>query len=367
MAAKKTPKTDPMAAALQSAMDSIAKDFGDEALQRMGDAPRRQVEPYPTGVLAYDQALGIGGFARGRIVEVYGNEGSGKTTLTLHAIAETQRNGGLCAFIDAEHALDPDYAQAIGVDTDSLLLSQPDYGEQGLEIASRLAKSGAVSLIVVDSVAALIPRSEIEGEIGDQHVGRQARMMSQALRTLAGSLNRSHTTILFINQIREKIGVKFGSPLTTPGGRALKFYASQRVEVARIQTLKKGEEAYGTRVQIKVVKNKVASPFKKATATNIFGLGLDREANLITLAADHGIFKKSGSWFKYQGENFANGEVNAREHLLEHPEMTLEVELLVKQAMGIIPADDEVVEGGVVVDADGRSVDKLTGELVDAK
>jgi recombination protein RecA len=302
---------------------------------RLGSDERAPVETIPTGSIALDAALGIGGLPRGRIIEIYGPESSGKTTLTLHAIANAQKNGGTAAFIDAEHALDPEYAKALGVDIDSLLVSQPDTGEQALEIADMLVRSGAIDLIVVDSVAALVPRAEIEGEMGDSHVGLQARLMSQALRKLTGGLNSTNTTMIFINQLREKIGVFFGSPETTAGGKALKFYASVRLDIRRIETLKDGTEAVGNRTRVKVVKNKMASPFKQAEFDIIYGTGISREGSLIDFGVDHDIVKKSGAWYTYDGEQLGQGKENARKFLVENEAIASEIEKKIKTKLGI--------------------------------
>src|SRR5688572_8293729 len=288
--------------ALEAALAQIDKNYGKGSVMRLGDEVRVPLEVIPTGSIALDLALGIGGLPRGRVVEIYGPESSGKTTVALHAIANAQAAGGICAFIDAEHALDPDYAARLGVDTDNLLVSQPDNGEQALEIADMLVRSGALDLIVIDSVAALVPRAEIEGEMGDSHVGLQARLMSQALRKISGALNQTKTTAIFINQLREKIGVMFGSPETTTGGRALKFYSSVRLDVRRIETLKDGTEAVGNRVRVKVVKNKVAPPFKVADMDLIYGEGISREGGLIDMGVEQGFVRKSGAWYTYDGD-----------------------------------------------------------------
>ncbi|MGN6597658.1 MAG: recombinase RecA, partial [Actinomycetes bacterium] len=288
--------------ALETALAQIDKQFGKGSVMRLGDEGRAPVEVIPTGSISLDVALGVGGLPRGRVIEIYGPESSGKTTVALHAVASAQRNGGIAAFIDAEHALDPDYAQKLGVDTDALLVSQPDTGEQALEIADMLVRSGALDIIVIDSVAALVPRAEIEGEMGDNHVGLQARLMSQALRKIAGALNNSGTTAIFINQLREKIGVMFGSPETTTGGKALKFYASVRLDVRRIETLKDGTEAVGNRTRVKVVKNKVAPPFKQAEFDIVYGEGISREGSLIDVGVEQGLIRKSGAWYTYESD-----------------------------------------------------------------
>ncbi|MCW2997795.1 MAG: recA, partial [Solirubrobacterales bacterium] len=308
--------------ALQGALQQIERQFGKGSVMRMGDPDAQvRVQAIPTGSLALDLALGIGGVPRGRIVEVFGPESSGKTTLMYHIMAEAQKLGGVCAFIDAEHAMDPLYAERIGVDIDELLVSQPDYGEQALEIADMLVRSGAVDVICVDSVAALTPRAELEGQMGDQTVGLQARMMSQAMRKLAGNLNRTQTLCIFTNQIREKIGVMFGSPETQPGGRALKFYSSQRLDIRRIETLKEGTEAVGNRVRVKVVKNKVAAPFKQAEFDIIYGRGISREGGLIDMGVEQGFVRKAGAWYTYEGDQLGQGKENARNFLRDNPEL----------------------------------------------
>ncbi len=300
-----------------------------------GSDERAPVEVIPTGSIALDSALGIGGLPRGRIIEIYGPESSGKTTLTLHAIANAQRAGGIAAFIDAEHALDPEYARKLGVDIDQLLVSQPDTGEQALEIADMLIRSGAIDLVVIDSVAALVPEAEIKGEMGDSHVGLQARLMSQALRKLTGGLNQTKTTAIFINQLREKIGVFFGSPETTAGGKALKFYASVRLDIRRIETLKDGAEAVGNRTRVKVVKNKMAPPFKQAEFDILYGIGISREGSLIDFGVEHGIVKKSGSWYTYDGDQLGQGKENARNFLIKNPDIAMAIETQIKQKLGV--------------------------------
>ncbi len=343
-------------AALQGALTQIERQFGKGSVMRMGDEGAKvTVDAIPTGALSLDLALGIGGVPRGRIVEVFGPESSGKTTLTYHIIAEAQRLGGVCAFIDAEHAMDPLYARNIGVDIDELLVSQPDYGEQALEIADMLVRSGAVDLIAVDSVAALTPRAELEGQMGDQTVGLQARMMSQAMRKLAGNLNRTSTLCLFTNQIREKVGVMFGSPETQPGGRALKFYSSQRLDIRRIETLKEGTEAVGNRVRVKVVKNKVAPPFRQAEFDIEFGRGISTAGCLIDLGLEHDVVTKSGSFFSYGGERLGQGRNNAKAFLEEHPEVAREIEDKIYTAMGLdrdapAPTEPEAPEVAPLVD-----------------
>ena len=326
--------------ALEIALANIDKQFGKGAIMRLGSTERPPVEVIPTGSIALDVALGIGGLPRGRIIEIYGPESSGKTTLTLHAIANAQRAGGIAAFIDAEHALDPEYAQKLGVDIDSLLVSQPDTGEQALEITDMLIRSGSVDLVVVDSVAALVPKAEIEGEMGDSHVGLQARLMSQALRKITGGLNQTKTTAIFINQLREKIGVFFGSPETTSGGKALKFYASVRLDIRRIQTLKDGADAVGNRTRVKVVKNKMAPPFKQAEFDILYGVGISREGSLIDFGVEHGLIKKSGAWYTYDGDQLGQGMENSRRFLLEHPEIAAEIEEKILVKLGVKEAAD---------------------------
>jgi recombination protein RecA len=302
---------------------------------RLGDDTRPPIGVIPTGSIALDVALGVGGLPRGRVVEIYGPESSGKTTVALHAVANAQAAGGIAAFIDAEHALDPEYAKALGVDTDALLVSQPDTGEQALEIADMLIRSGALDVIVVDSVAALVPRAEIEGEMGDSHVGLQARLMSQALRKLTGALSNSGTTMIFINQLREKIGVMFGSPETTTGGKALKFYASVRLDIRRIETLKDGSDMVGNRTRVKVVKNKVAPPFKQAEFDILYGVGISREGSLVDVGVEQGIVRKSGAWYTYEGDQLGQGKENARKFMRENPDVAAEVEKKIKEKLGI--------------------------------
>ncbi len=329
-------------AALDMALAQIEKQHGKGSIMRLGDAGiGGGIETVPTGSLALDLALGVGGLPRGRIVEIYGPEGSGKTTVSLHVIAEAQKAGGLVSFIDAEHALDPSYAKALGVDIDNLLCSQPDTGEQALEIADTLVRSGAMDVIVIDSVAALVPRAEIEGEMGDSHVGLQARLMSQALRKLAGNVNRSKTILIFINQIREKIGVMFGSNETTPGGRALKFYSSVRMDVRRIDSLKDGAEVVGSRVRVKVVKNKVSAPFKKAEFDIQYGYGISKEGSLLDVALEHGIARKSGAWFIYGDDQLGQGRENAKAFLAANADIAAEIELKIKDKLGLLGTDDD--------------------------
>ena len=321
--------------ALDAAMARIEKDVGKGAIMRLGDDNRPPIQSISSGNTAIDVALGIGGWPRGRVVEIYGPESSGKTTVALHAIASAQRAGGIAAFIDAEHALDPEYARKLGVDTDNLLVSQPDTGEQALEIADMLVRSGAIDIIVIDSVAALTPKAEIEGEMGDSHVGLQARLMSQALRKMTGALYNSGTTAIFINQLREKIGVMFGSPETTTGGKALKFYASVRCDVRRIQTLKDGQDSIGNRTKMKIVKNKVSPPFKIAEFDIMYGEGISRESSIIDLGVDNGIVKKSGSWFTYEGDQLGQGKEKARNFLKDNPDLANEIEDKIFQALGV--------------------------------
>ncbi|GAA1491733.1 recombinase RecA [Curtobacterium herbarum] len=321
--------------ALETALAQIDRQFGKGAVMRLGTDERAPVAVIPTGSVALDVALGIGGLPRGRIIEIYGPESSGKTTLTIHAIANAQRNGGIAAFIDAEHALDPEYAKKLGVDIDALLVSQPDTAEQALEIADMLVRSGSIDLIVIDSVAALVPRAEIEGEMGDSHVGLQARLMSQALRKLAGGLNQTQTTMIFINQLREKIGVFFGSPETTSGGKALKFYASVRLDIRRIETLKTGTEAVGNRTRVKVVKNKMAPPFKQAEFDILYGVGISREGSLLDFGVDHNIVKKSGAWYTYDGDQLGQGKENSRAFLIQNPEIAAEIEGKILAKLGV--------------------------------
>jgi recombination protein RecA len=334
--------------ALDVALAQIDKQFGKGSVMRLGDDSRPPVQVIPTGSISLDVALGIGGLPRGRIVEIYGPESSGKTTVALHAVAQAQAAGGIAAFIDAEHALDPDYAKALGVDTDALLVSQPDTGEQALEIADMLIRSGALDVIVIDSVAALVPRAEIEGEMGDNHVGLQARLMSQALRKITSALNNARTTAIFINQLRDKIGVMFGSPETTTGGKALKFYASVRLDVRRIETLKDGSEPVGNRTRCKVVKNKMAPPFKQAEFDIIYGHGISREGSLIDMGVEHGFIRKSGAWYTYDGDQLGQGKENARGFLRDNPDLADEIEKKIKEKLGIGPRLD--TEVGVPVD-----------------
>ncbi|MBO2520484.1 MAG: recombinase RecA [Firmicutes bacterium] len=333
--------------ALELALLQIEKQHGKGSIMRLGEATAKlQVEVIPTGALSLDIALGVGGIPRGRVVEVYGPESSGKTTLCLHVIAEAQKRGGIAAVIDVEHALDPTYAAKVGVDVDSLLISQPDNAESALEIAEALVRSGAVDVIVIDSVAALVPRAEIEGEMGDQHVGLQARLMSQALRKLTGAISRSRTAVIFTNQIREKVGVMFGSPEVTPGGRALKFYASIRMDIRRVETLKQGNETVGSRTRVKVIKNKVAPPFREAEFDILYGEGISREGNILDLASELDIVTKSGAWYSYGDIRLGQGRENAREFLKENPDLADEIEALVRKAAGLpVPGEGNVPNG----------------------
>ncbi len=329
---------------LEMALAGIEKQFGKGSVMKMGDKGSMAIEAISTGALALDLALGIGGLPRGRVVEIYGPESSGKSTLAMHVVAEAQRNGGICAYIDAEHAMDPVYAGAIGVDVDELLISQPDTGEQALEICDMLIRSNALDVVVIDSVAALTPRAEIEGEMGDTHVGLQARLMSQALRKLTANLNRSNTICIFINQLREKIGVMFGSPETTPGGRALKFYSSVRIDIRRIESLKDGAEVVGNRTRCKVVKNKVAPPFKQAEFDIMYGKGISREGSLLDIGVDLGLIKKSGAWFTYDGEQLGQGRENAKAFLHDNAELQVEIDERIRSQVGIGLKDaDEVL------------------------
>ncbi|MFZ8997977.1 MAG: recombinase RecA [Ilumatobacteraceae bacterium] len=339
--------------ALDMALAQIDKQFGKGSIMRMGEKGSMAIEAVSTGALSLDLALGIGGLPRGRITEIYGPESSGKSTLAMHVVAEAQRNGGVCAYIDAEHAMDPVYAKAIGVDIDQLLISQPDTGEQALEIADMLVRSGAIDVVVIDSVAALTPRAEIEGEMGDSHVGLQARLMSQALRKLTGNLNKTKTIAIFINQLREKIGVMFGSPETTPGGRALKFYSSVRLDIRRIESLKDGAEVVGNRTRVKVVKNKVSPPFRQAEFDIMYGKGISREGALLDLSVDLGIVTKSGAWFTYDGEQLGQGRENAKNFLTEHPEVMMDISDKVMIAAGLRGGDDVVEE---FTDADDEPI-----------
>jgi recombination protein RecA len=340
--------------ALEMAVSQIEKQFGKGSIMRMGESTQMQVEAISTGALSLDLALGIGGLPRGRIVEIYGPESSGKSTLALHVVAEAQRNGGICAYIDAEHAMDPQYAKAIGVNIDDLLISQPDTGEQALEIADMLIRSGALDVIVIDSVAALTPRAEIEGEMGDAHVGLQARLMSQALRKLTANLSRSRTIAIFINQLREKVGVMFGSPETTPGGRALKFYASVRLDIRRVESIKDGVEVVGNRTRVKVVKNKCSPPFRQAEFDIMYGKGISREGSLLDVAVDLGIVKKSGAWYTYEGEQLGQGRENAKQFLGENPEVMVEIAEAIREKAGL--GATGVAQGAAAATADDEPI-----------
>jgi recombination protein RecA len=337
-------KSDGRAEALDKALKDLTKRFGEGAIMKLGDASLLQVDVIPTGSLAVDIALGVGGVPRGRVIEVYGPEGAGKTTLCLHIVAEAQRLGGICAFVDMEHALDPQYAQLLGVNVDDLYISQPDTGEQALEIAEALVRSGAVDVIVVDSVAALVPRAEIEGEMGDSHVGLQARLMSQALRKLSGAIKQSNTAMIFTNQLREKIGVMFGSPETTSGGRALKFYASQRIDIRRIQAIKDGGEVVGNRTRVKVTKNKVAAPFRQAEFDIMYNEGISLEGDILDIGTELEIIEKRGAFYRYQDELIGQGRENSKAYLRENPAVAQEIEGVIREAYGLIdvvlPPDD---------------------------
>ncbi|CAB4775193.1 MAG: recombinase RecA [Actinobacteria bacterium] len=337
--------------ALEAALGQIEKQFGKGSIMKMGDNLSMSIESISTGSLALDMALGVGGLPKGRIVEVYGPESSGKSTLALHVVAEAQRNGGVCAYIDAEHALDPVYARAIGVNVDELYISQPDNGEQALEIADTLIRSGALDVLVIDSVAALTPRAEIEGEMGDSHVGLQARLMSQALRKLTANLNKSNTVAIFINQLREKIGVMYGSPEVTPGGRALKFYSSVRLDIRRIEAIKDGTEVIGNRTRVKVVKNKVAAPFKQAEFDIMYGQGISREGSVLEVAVELGFVKKAGAWFTYEGEQLGQGRENVKGYLRENPQLMLEIDVRVREHLAnlLMPVD---ADAELEIDAD---------------
>ncbi len=372
-AASKQHELDPRRkAALDTALAQVEKNFGKGSAMRLGDKPEQDVEVIPTGSLALDMALGIGGLPKGRVVEIYGPESSGKTTLTLHVVANAQKAGGVAAFIDAEHALDPVYARKLGVDTDSLIVSQPDNGEQALEIADMLIRSGALDVIVIDSVAALVPKAEIEGDMGDSHVGLQARLMSQALRKMTGALAQAGTTAIFINQLREKIGVFFGSPETTTGGKALKFYSSVRMDIRRVQTIKNGEDAVGNRTRVKVVKNKMAPPFKSAEFDMLYGEGISREGSALDMAIQVGVVKKSGSWFTYEGDQLGQGRENVRNFLKDNPGITEEIENKVKATFGLIDSVDQFAEGEETEDAvqseeRGESVAAVTSSATSVK
>ncbi|WP_405011368.1 recombinase RecA [Kitasatospora sp. NBC_01539] len=353
--------------ALETALAQIERQFGKGSVMRLGEKANEPIEVISTGSTALDVALGVGGIPRGRVVEIYGPESSGKTTLTLHLAANAQRAGGTVAFVDAEHALDPEYAKKLGVDTDALLVSQPDTGEQALEITDMLIRSGAVDLVIIDSVAALVPRAEIEGEMGDSHVGLQARLMSQALRKIAGALNQTGTTAVFINQLREKIGVMFGSPETTTGGRALKFYASVRLDIRRIETLKDGTEAVGNRTRVKVVKNKVAAPFKQAEFDILYGVGISREGGLIDMGVEHGFIRKSGAWYTYEGDQLGQGKENARNFLKDNPQLADEIERKIKSKLGIGPKIEEPATADATAAAPATEVPAVAATKTAAK
>ena len=340
--------------ALNQALEQIQKQYGKGAIMKLGDAgPVTNLDVISTGSLSLDLATGVGGYPKGRIIEIYGPESSGKTTLTLHAIAEAQKKGGQAAFIDAEHALDPVYAKNLGVNVDELLVSQPDTGEQALEICEMLARSGALDIIVIDSVAALVPKAEIQGEMGDSHVGLQARLMSQALRKIAGAVNKSNTCVIFINQLREKIGIMFGNPETTTGGRALKFYASMRLDVRRVETIKKGEDMLGNRTRVKIVKNKVAPPFKKAEFDIMYGTGISLPGDILDTATDIGIIEKAGSWYSYNGERIGQGRENVKTYLEEHPDVLEDVRARVMKHFDDSKQPADANDGGIRVDEDG--------------
>ncbi|HBD64284.1 MAG TPA: recombinase RecA [Clostridiales bacterium] len=336
--------------ALELAIAQIEKQFGKGSIMKLGENAKLNIEAIPTGALPLDIATGIGGVPKGRIIEIFGPESSGKTTVALHIVAEAQKRGGIAAFVDAEHALDPGYAKKLGVSIEDLIISQPDTGEQGLEIAEALVRSGAVDVIVIDSVAALVPKAEIDGEMGDSHVGLQARLMSQALRKLAGAINKSNTVAIFINQLREKVGVMFGSPETTTGGRALKFYASMRLDVRRIESLKKGDDVYGNRTRVKVVKNKVAPPFKQAEFDIIYGRGISKEGCILDMAVEAGVVNKSGAWYSYESTRIGQGRENSKDYLTSNPELMNEIEMKVREKYELgdvkLSADDSDKSGG---------------------
>jgi recombination protein RecA len=337
--------------ALEQALGQIEKTFGKGSIMKMGENLNMSIEAISTGSLALDMALGVGGVPKGRVVEIYGPESSGKSTLALHIVAEAQRNGGTCAYIDAEHALDPIYARAIGVDVDELYISQPDTGEQALEIADTLIRSGALDVLIVDSVAALTPRAEIEGDMGDSHVGLQARLMSQALRKITANLNKSNTVAVFINQLREKIGVMYGSPEVTPGGRALKFYSSVRLDIRRIESIKDGAEVIGNRTRVKVVKNKVSAPFKQAEFDIMYGQGISREGSLLEVAVELGYVKRAGAWFTYEGEQLGQGRENVKAFLRENPQLMTEIDTRVRDHLAALADKDGVTDVAIDIDA----------------
>ncbi|NMB08890.1 MAG: recombinase RecA [Tissierellia bacterium] len=330
--------------ALDIAISQIEKQFGKGSIMRLGDTKTEAIDVIPTGSLDLDIALGIGGIPRGRVIEIFGPESSGKTTVALHVIAEAQKQDGIAAFIDAEHALDPNYAKKLGVDIENLIISQPDTGEQALEIAEALVRSGAVDIVVVDSVAALVPKAEIEGEMGDSHVGLQARLMSQALRKLTGAINKSNTTVIFINQLREKVGIMFGNPETTTGGRALKFYSSVRLDIRRIESIKQGDEVIGNRTRVKVVKNKVAPPFKQAEFDIMYGYGISKEGNILDAGVKADIVNKAGSWYSYGDHRLGQGRENSKDFLKENPEISLEIENQIREKYGLQPLEDKIIE-----------------------
>ena len=342
--------------ALDMALSSIEKQFGKGSVMKMGERSDMAIGVVPTGALALDLALGVGGLPRGRVIEIFGPESSGKSTLAMHVVAEAQRNGGICAYIDAEHAMDPGYAAKIGVDVDELLISQPDTGEQALEIADILVRSGSIDVIVIDSVAALTPKAEIEGDMGDSHVGLQARLMSQALRKITGSLNKTDTICIFINQLREKIGVMFGSPETTPGGRALKFYSSVRIDIRRVESLKDGAEVVGNRTRVKIVKNKVAPPFRQAEFDIMYGHGISREGSLLDIAVEQEIVKKSGAWYTYEGEQIGQGRENVKKFLTENPDLVMEIQDRVLREVGLVPSDEAAPAPTGSIDPDDQPI-----------
>lgn len=349
--------------ALDAAIDQIDRSFGKGAVMKLGDKTTQSIESFSTGSLSLDIALGIGGLPRGRVIEIYGPESSGKTTLTLHAIANAQRKGGIAAFIDAEHALDPEYAAKLGVNIDNLVVSQPDNGEQALEIADMLIRSGALDIIVIDSVAALVPTAELKGEMGDSHVGLQARLMSQALRKITGALHASGTTAIFINQLREKIGVFFGSPETTTGGKALKFYSSVRLDIRRIETLKDGTEMIGNKTKVKVVKNKIAPPFKIAEFDILYGEGISREGNVLDLGVQYEIVKKAGAWFTYKGDQLGQGREKARQFLIKNPTLTDEIEAQIREKAGIANSDLSVEKADITNSSSKEKKSTKSGEI----
>ncbi|WP_416150880.1 recombinase RecA [Salipaludibacillus sp. HK11] len=350
--------------ALDMALKQIEKQYGKGSIMKLGEQAGQRVSTISSGTLALDIALGVGGYPRGRVIEVYGPESSGKTTVALHAIAEVQRNGGQAAFIDAEHALDPVYAQNLGVNIDELLLSQPDTGEQGLEIAEALVRSGAIDIVIVDSVAALVPKAEIEGEMGDSHVGLQARLMSQALRKLSGAVSKSKTIVMFINQIREKVGIMFGNPETTPGGRALKFYASVRLEVRRAEQLKQGNDIMGNKTKLKVVKNKVAPPFRTAEVDIMYGLGISREGSILDIGSELDIVVKSGAWYSYNEERMGQGRENAKQFLKENSKIAGEIDMKIREYHGLVEPKEEAVSKDVGKDSSKESSkDQVTAKL----